>query len=65
MKYDDTNYFENIMFSFTQIQMAAVKGLKVSYLCFELTGEMILELRRLNSYNIELKNIYVYRYDEE
>lgn len=65
MKYDDVNYFENIMFSFTQIQMAAVKGLKVSYLCFELTGEMILELRRLNSYNIELKNIYVYKYDEK
>lgn len=63
--YRESNYFENISYSFTQLQIASINKLKVSYLCFELTGEMLLEFRRLKAFHIELRHIYVYRYNEK
>ena len=65
MNYKESNYFENISYPFTQLQMAAAKKLKISFLCFELTGEMLLELRRLKSFNIEPRYIYIYKYNEQ
>lgn len=63
--YKGKNYFENITYAFTQLQIANVNKAKVSCLCFELTGEILLEVRRLRAFEIELRNVYIYRYDEK